>query len=338
MLFVFLLSFFLLHVGCPTDALLNFIGNVDYRQQMRVFIAEIANYAKARHTNFLVIPQNGLELLTDSGEPDQGLNQTYLPAIDGIGFEELYYGINNKDNRATPTADINYNLPYLKLFREQAKKVLVIDYCKTPAKVDDSYQRNDKNGFISFAAPNRELELIPTYPQPIYHENSNNITTLAQTQNFLYIINASHFRTNAEFLNAIRATNYDLIVLDSFIDCDSEPVMLTPNEVASLKIKANGGRRLVVSYMCIGEAEDYRWYWNPDWTTADDKLSSTAPAWLSELNPDWEGNFKVKYWYPSWKKIIYGTPDAYLDRILAAGFDGVYLDMVDAYYYFEEQE
>ena len=30
-----------------------------------------------------------------------------------------------------------------------------------------------------------------------------------------------------------------------------------------------------------------------------------------------------------------GSPDAYLDRILAAGFDGVYLDIIDAFEYFE---
>jgi len=44
----------------------------------------------------------------------------------------------------------------------------------------------------------------------------------------------------------------------------------------------------------------------------------------------------VKYWDKEWQQIIYGTPGAYLDRILKAGFDGVYLDLVDAFEYFEE--
>jgi cysteinyl-tRNA synthetase len=45
----------------------------------------------------------------------------------------------------------------------------------------------------------------------------------------------------------------------------------------------------------------------------------------------------VPYWDPDWQRIIYGTPESYLDQILALGFDGVYLDRVDAYWYYQEQ-
>ena len=51
----------------------------------------------------------------------------------------------------------------------------------------------------------------------------------------------------------------------------------------------------------------------------------------------WAGDYWVKYWMPEWQKIIYGTPDSYLDRILALGYDGVYLDRVDAYWYYQDQ-
>ena len=33
-----------------------------------------------------------------------------------------------------------------------------------------------------------------------------------------------------------------------------------------------------------------------------------------------------------------GHPDAYLDRILAAGFDGVYLDIIDAFEYWRDEK
>ena len=32
--------------------------------------------------------------------------------------------------------------------------------------------------------------------------------------------------------------------------------------IEELKIKNNGGKRLVITYLSIGEAEDYRFYWN----------------------------------------------------------------------------
>ena len=53
--------------------------------------------------------------------------------------------------------------------------------------------------------------------------------------------------------------------------------------------------------------------------------------WLESENPKWPGNYPVKYWHPEWQALLYGTADAYLDRILAAGFDGIYLDGIDGF-------
>ena len=40
-----------------------------------------------------------------------------------------------------------------------------------------------------------------------------------------------------------------------------------------------------------------------------------------------------------WKSVIFGTsPDAYLDQIIAAGFDGVYLDIIDAFEYWRDEK
>jgi len=113
--------------------------------------------------------------------------------------------------------------------------------------------------------------------------------------------------------------------MDLFFDEES----FTGAEVEALRSKANGGKRLVVCYMSIGEAEDYRYYWKNSWKRGD-------PEWLYKENPDWEGNYKVKYWMDEWKQIIFGEENAYLDKILDSGFDGVYLDIIDAFEYFEE--
>ena len=80
--------------------------------------------------------------------------------------------------------------------------------------------------------------------------------------------------------------------------------------------------------MSIGEGEDYRYYWQSSYNT-------NPPEWLSGPNPDWPGNYKVKYWLDSWKAIIYGNNEAYLDKLLEAGFDSTYLDIIDGYEYFE---
>jgi cysteinyl-tRNA synthetase len=61
------------------------------------------------------------------------------------------------------------------------------------------------------------------------------------------------------------------------------------------------------------------------------------PAWLLGENPDWPGNHKVRYWDSAWQSIIYGNDSSYLKRIINAGFDGVYLDLIDAFEYFESE-
>ena len=87
---------------------------------------------------------------------------------------------------------------------------------------------------------------------------------------------------------------------------------------------------MVICYMSIGEAEDYRYYWQNSW-------NSNKPSWLRDENPDWAGNYKVAYWDASWQEVIYGNNTSYLKKILDADFDGVYLDIIDAYEYFEAQ-
>ena len=119
----------------------------------------------------------------------------------------------------------------------------------------------------------------------------------------------------------------DLAIIDYSFDGTSAKE-LTKDQVS--QIQTSSYKKKVISYMSIGEAEDYRYYWNESWYT-------NPPEWLDAENPDWEGNYKVKYWYPEWQRIIFGTNNSYLDKIIAAGFDGVYLDIIDAYQYYEDK-
>lgn len=121
---------------------------------------------------------------------------------------------------------------------------------------------------------------------------------------------------------------YDLIVMDHAPHPAKDVEAAYPaDDIADLKKKSDGGRRLVLAYLSIGEAERYRYYWRASW----DEDPIMKPAWLLAQNPNWPGNFYVKFADPDWQSIIFGTPQSYLDRIIAAGFDGVYLDRVDAF-------
>ena len=134
-----------------------------YRNYMREFVQRISFYAKAKDNNFIIIPQNGQELVTENGEEDGQPALDYLQAIDGVGREDLFYGYDH-DDKATPSDERDYMISYLDICESNGVEVLVTDYCSTHSKMDDSYRQNNSKGYISFAAPDRELRKIPGYP------------------------------------------------------------------------------------------------------------------------------------------------------------------------------
>ncbi len=83
-------------------------------------------------------------------------------------------------------------------------------------------------------------------------------------------------------------------------------------------------KKIVLAYLSVGEAEDYRDYWRSYWKRDD-------PEWLHAENPEWKGNYKVKYWFPEWQRII----EQYIAEIMIQGYSGLYLDVIEAYEYWE---
>jgi len=298
------------------------IADRNFREDMQQFVIRISTYAKVVKPGFIIIPQNGLELLLDNQL--SRYRESYLEAIDGVGQEELNFG-SAGINSVTSAESHAYLLTLLAIAKQQAKQVLVIDYCTHKELVDKTYAVDDKFGFIGFAADRKALTSIPVYPPQPWHNHGKSVTRLDEVRNFLYLINTESFEQKVDFLNALRSTNFDLIVVDLFF----EDEVLSAEDVGMLQQKPGGGKRLVLAYMSLGEAESYRYYWQKSW-------DKKRPVWLEKENPDWPGNFKVRYWEPAWQKLIIDNKHSYLNRILAAGFDGVYLDIIDGFYYFEQ--
>jgi len=115
----------------------------------------------------------------------------------------------------------------------------------------------------------------------------------------------------------------DVVVMD-YATTGNETRPYTKAEIDRVRRRPDGRSRIVLAYFSIGEAEEYRPYWNAAWKT-------NKPDWIVEENCRWPRNHIIKFWSDEWKDIIYRGKDAYLKRILAAGFDGVYLDRIDVY-------
>jgi cysteinyl-tRNA synthetase, unknown class len=88
-------------------------------------------------------------------------------------------------------------------------------------------------------------------------------------------------------------------------------------EISSTQVEIlKASKKKIISYLSIGEAEDYRSYF------------SQMPGDLKGAsNPDFPNNFTVNFWDPRWQEIIF----TYLDRIQGVHFDGVFLDIIDAF-------
>ena len=281
-----LIVFSLIFFACSGDSGTHPGDNydVDFKEEMRTFVKEIGEFARQQDSDFILIPQNGHRLVSTTAEDDGEPVSNYLNAVDGLGQEDLYYGYDD-DNKATPATESEYMEYFLDLGLEAGKTILVTDYCKDQSKMDDSFSKNSANDYLSFGADHRELDNIPGYPAAIRNENDTDVTSLAEAQNFLYLINPGEFSNKSSFLSALAATNYDVIIMDAFFDDE----WLNSSDLTQIRTKANGGTRLLISYMSIGEAEDYRYYWGNNWKPG-------SPDWIVAENPNWKGNYKVAYW------------------------------------------
>jgi cysteinyl-tRNA synthetase, unknown class len=280
--------------------------------RMQDFIVAISDHAKQRDPDFAIIPQNGIELLFDDLDEASPLNERLIGAIDGIGIESLFFedGYEPDDYR-------------LGMARKAAEviPVFVSDYVSNNDNIAQSLQHNTAEGFRAFPRSSANYDYLEIPPVP-YQENAENVKRPSEARNYLYLISTDGYQDKESFLEAIRQTNYDMVIIDAFYGEE----WLTAAEVASLKIKANGASRIVIAYMNVGAAEKYRYYWQDDW-----KLH--RPRWLKKEYDGYEDEIWVKFWKTEWQDIIYGKDDSYTDHLLGAGFDGAYLDNVEAFYF-----
>ncbi|MFT3787191.1 MAG: endo alpha-1,4 polygalactosaminidase [Tepidisphaeraceae bacterium] len=124
---------------------------------------------------------------------------------------------------------------------------------------------------------------------------------------------------------AVAASKYDMVVIDASRD-GSDGGRFTKDEVTQMKGADAATAKRVVAYISLGEAENYRGYWQKSWNKAKNR-----PAWIGPENPDWPGNFKVRYWDDAWQAIVKQQIDAMIDR----GYDGVFFDVVDGYEFWQ---
>lgn len=280
--------------------------------KMQEFVIGISKYARSFKPEFIIVPQNGAELAFNKLNPDAGPNQMYMDAVDGFGIEELFFTEDSKID--------DYRVSMLRKLKAN-KKIMVSEFITQDDKTQSIIEKNKNESFIIFPRSSVN-EAYREIPATITDENATDVLKLSDAKNYLYLINSSNFKNKFYFIKALAETNYDVLIVDLFFNKGP----FTPEEVEKMKTKANGGKRIVLSYVNVGSAENFRYYWDGNWILND-------PAWLKKKYEGYKDEYYVEFWNPEWQKIILGNDESYMKKVIDAGFDGAYLDNVEAYYF-----
>ncbi len=171
---------------------------------------------------------------------------------------------------------------------------------------------------VLFACNNEEEETVA--------EITSTTLNGINVSNFMYQI---QYLEEHEAIDELAATDYDMLIVEPGFNLQEDPYDIN-YIVNKLKTKSNGDKRLLIAYIDIGQAEEWRTYWELDWV-APTATQPGYPSFLVTTDPDgWEGNYPVAYWDTTWQDIWLAN-DGLIDQIAAYGFDGVYLDWVEAY-------
>ncbi|MBC3536611.1 endo alpha-1,4 polygalactosaminidase [Megasphaera hominis] len=291
---------------------------VNPKQEMVTLAAELRHYSRQRQPSFQLVGNGAAGLLEVTPDNPPEVAALLVHSLDGFLTESVFYTEKDGQDQLQAADTAAYLQEILAIPLAADKAVWTLDYVREQALQQEDEALGKKAGYVSMAVGNKNLDRLPKGKVP--HVNSRDIETVQEAKNFLFLLNPEHFASREAYLAALRNTPYDVLVLD----LEANDGTLTAADVASLKEKPQGGRRLVLCYLSVGEAATYRPYWQQEW-------QRQRPDWIAEANTAWPGSYRVRYWRPEWKHILYGSPDAYLDRIMASGFDGAFLDVMDGW-------
>ena len=279
-------------------------GDEISKNKMRELIEQIKIQSKEK----ILVPQNGTNIFFNGDK----LDKIFIKNVEGVSQESLFYGVGSI-NEETPEDEKNYLLKNLIEIEKEGKVVLSVNYANAKNLRNKILKDTRKYNFIGEAVPSYSANSIF---QPLQKNSLKNVTNLKEVKNFLYLLNPEKFKNIDDYYRVLKNTDFDLLIIEPSLNGK----FLTKEQIDSLKIRKNGTRRLIIAYFSIGEAENYRDYWQMSW-------NKKLPEWIVKENENWKGNFIIKYWSPQWKKIIKN----YQKKLDNIGVDGYYLDTIDTY-------
>lgn len=297
----------------------------DWRGRARDMVETLSEYSRARAPNAPLLMRGGASLLFRSERDDElaalaapaavaaaaairepepvgALQRQFARAIDGVVVDGLSCGF-------TPPLTPD-QIGRLQAF---GLRVLSIEACPTEAAAATARQGTAKHGVLSYVTTDENLAAIPT--GRLGGANAEMVQAIGKARTILFNLDNRRHATKGDWLEALRDTNHDVVVIEPFFRGDKP---LTPQDVYSLKLKKMGTPRLVLARLPLTVAHDTAWYWKAGWKVGN-------PSFIRDVG-ERPGEFVVNYAHPEWQSLVGQTFAGLLDL----GFDGIMLDGMDA--------
>lgn len=315
----------------------------NYREKMRDNLLMLIDYAKSQKPDFKIIAHEGQELLTKSlweyhlegynAARRQGINASdpsfltrlkeqspaaepavgtpgrrYLNALDAIVLNNLYCTPQHRPGSLL----LKHKLP-----------ILSIEQCADELSFDKAIVQSVLDKRVIYGFDNPQYAFRDIKHLPVINETAKNVMSVNDAKNMLILTDESEYQDKYEFIDAIRNTNYDIVIIQPLFKRNQT---YTPEEIASLQYKKNGTKRLLIAQMNVSEANGRDYFWQKDWQVG-------YPSWLVRLSFVDEDSVIAKYWAVEWQRII----ARHFKSIVDSGFDGVFFTGLENHLYFEKQ-
>lgn len=298
----------------------------DFRNAMRDMIVSLGEYAHTRDSHFIVLVRQGLgslmksereakiERMTleqDTGpvpptpEPAGTFNRRLVQSLDGVVVDGQFC-------TEEPTASPGF----IAALHDIGLNILTIDHCGTSDAAEKALRTAQTQRIVAHTDSGTG-PLAGPGPMVLAGNNPQGVNSLAQATNALFVEGNSSEGSKELWLIRLRDTNHDVLVIDPFW---RDRIPLSAADVASLRLKQTGSRRLVLARLHLSQAADTRYYWNNDWKIND-------PKWLTGPVPGKPGTYVVAYWEKEWRELVGKMFNGMMDL----GFDGIVLEGADAY-------
>ncbi len=172
----------------------------------------------------------------------------------------------------------------------------------------------------------------PSFPDGAYWK----LTSAAASPGKMTLEEVTYWTYNIQDVDTDRqrrqlvGSHFDMYVLEPAVTEKENEHFDIATLIADIRqhnIQTRGVDPLIIAYIDIGQAETWRWYYQDSWEVGN-------PAWIVAEDPDdWEGCYPVAFWNSVWQRIVITGYEgrSMVEESLKAGFDGIYMDWVEAF-------